>query len=372
MSYAYTPGLTVSISTIVRRERILPTLGKIEVNVGDYVNADQIVARTFVPGSISTTPIAYILGCEPYELPRVMFKKEGDDVETGEVIGEVSSFFGLFKNRYTCQTTGKLEFLSTITGMMAIRESPIPLERDAYISGKVVDVVPQTSCTIETPAAMVQGILGIGGENKGELMTVAEPDEELTTNHIGEDCANKIIVGGNLVTSDVLKKAGEAEVKGIIVGGMKRNDLTGFLGYELGVAITGNEDITLSCMITEGFGKMNMAKHTFELLKSLEGRFASMNGATQIRAGVIRPEVIIPLKEALPTEESKDLAEGMFRGTRVRIIRQPYFGVIGDIEALPVELQTLETGSKVRATIVKLQNGENVMVPRANVEIISD
>ena len=48
-------------------------------------------------------------------------------------------------------------------------------------------------------------------------------------------------------------------------------------------------------MITEGFGNISMASRTFDLLKANENSYASLNGSTQIRAGVIRPELVIPL-----------------------------------------------------------------------------
>ena len=36
-----------------------------------------------------------------------------------------------------------------------------------------------------------------------------------------------------------------------------------------------------------------MGDRTFNLLKSHDSKFVSINGATQIRAGVIRPEIVI-------------------------------------------------------------------------------
>ena len=48
----------------------------------------------------------------------------------------------------------------------------------------------------------------------------------------------------------------------------------------------------------EGFGDIAMAQRTFELMRSHDGRMASVNGATQIRAGVMRPEIVIPLDAA--------------------------------------------------------------------------
>jgi len=172
----------------------------------------------------------------------------------------------------------------------------------------------------------------------------------------------------------VLKKAEAEGVKGIVTGGIRRTDLTKFLGYEMGVAITGQEDVGLTCIVTEGIGKMAMARHTFEILKSREGSLAAINGATQIRAGVIRPEVIIPYKEfeASAFMDEDVLAEGMYPGTRVRIIRRPYYGAIGTVETLPADLCQLKSESWVRVMTVKLDDGRVVTVPRANTEIMEE
>jgi hypothetical protein len=116
---------------------------------------------------------------------------------------------------------------------------------------------------------------------------------------------------------------------------------------------------------------MIMSNATFNLLKSFEGEIVAINGATQIRAGVLRPEIIIPHEEIFDTK-SDELSGGMTSGTLVRIIREPHFGAIGEVVSLPVELQRVESGSKVRVLIVELDDGSQVTIPRANVEIIEE
>jgi hypothetical protein len=376
VSYAYSPGLKVKRTMLVRKTRVLPVSGDVLVTEGSHVSYDTVVARTYVPGDVTMVPLFYNVGVEPYELPKVMLKKEGDTVKEGELLAVSKAFFGLFKTEYKSEVSGTIELISTVTGMVAIQGLPRPVNLSSYISGKVVEVIPKLGVVIETPAAFFQGILGIGGERHGELKTVASPDEVLTPNVIGEDCAGKVLMGGSLVTAEVLKKAEDAGVRGIITGGIDSGELTSYLEYEMGVAITGNEDIGLTCIITEGFGKMTMASRTYNLLKDLEGMLASINGATQIRAGVIRPEVIVPLMETseagLKMDEEDVLADGMYPGTRVRIIRQPYFGAIGTIHSLPVELQQMESESYVRVMVVDLDEGSQVTIPRANTEIIEE
>jgi len=120
---------------------------------------------------------------------------------------------------------------------------------------------------------------------------------------------------------------------------------------------------------------MKMPHRTFNLLKSFDGREASINGATQIRAGVIRPEIVIALKDTEVkglVDEAEEAGGGMAPGTPIRVIREPYFGAIGRVASLPVELQVVETESDVRVVEIELEDGRRVVVPRANVEIIEE
>src|SRR5690606_29844259 len=100
--------------------------------------------------------------------------------------------------------------------------------------------------------------------------------------------------------------------------------------------------------VTEGFGEIAMADRTHRLLVAREGAEASVNGATQIRAGVMRPEVLIPIGPEDRVEESgEDFEAGVLEvGRLLRVIRDPYFGLIGRVSALPSEPAVLGSGSK--------------------------
>jgi len=376
MAHAYTPGLKVKKFTIVSKTRRLPIQGEVLAKEGDTVTHDQVVARTQVPGEVHLINVANALGVDPEEISQYMLKGLKDSVAKDEVFAKRISFFGLSKSFVKSPVDGTIELVSDVTGQIALREAYIPVEIAAYIPGKVVHVMPREGVTVRTPAALVQGIFGVGGEAHAELKMIANsPDDALTAEMIDSSHSGKVIVGGSLVTGDALAKAAKTGVKGIVVGGVEDEDLIKFLGYEIGVAITGQEEIGLTLIITEGFGKMKMPQRTFDLLKSFDGREASINGATQIRAGVIRPEIVIALteKEAKGlVEEEEEATGGMTPGTPVRIIRDPYFGAIGQVASLPVELQKAETESDVRVVQVTLEDGRKVIVPRANVEIIEE
>ena len=59
-------------------------------------------------------------------------------------------------------------------------------------------------------------------------------------------------------------------------------------------------------------------------------------------------------------------------GTTVRVIRDPYFGVLGTVASLPSEPQSLGSESRARVLNVDTGEGETVTVPRANVELIEE
>ncbi len=374
MAHAYTPGLKVSRLTWIRKERRLPLKGTVLVEQGARVKAEDVVARTELPGNVVPINVAGMLSVPPEDLKHLMLKKEGDPVKKGEPIAMSKGFFGLFKSTVTAPTDGIIESISYITGQVILREPPVPVEVIAYLDGEVVEVIPDEGVVVQTKGSFIQGIFGIGGERIGTLrVAVDSPDQELTVDHIRPDDKDKVIVGGSFVTKKVLDKAVEVGACGVVVGGIDDANLREFLGYDIGVAITGNEQKGITLIITEGFGRIEMAHRTFDLLKSLDGKKASINGATQIRAGVIRPEVIVALDtDEEPKEEGTELKEGLVPGSLVRVIREPYFGQIGKVVSLPAELQEIETEAKVRVLELELQDGRRVIIPRANVEIIEE
>ncbi len=57
-------------------------------------------------------------------------------------------------------------------------------------------------------------------------------------------------------------------------------------------------------------------------------------------------------------------------GTVIRIIRQPHFGRIAKVTALPEELTKVESETLVRVLEAEFEDGSKVSLPRANVEVI--
>ena len=372
MAKAYTPGLKVAASTKHQAHRVLPIPGTVQVAEGDQVEANTIVAETFMDGDITPLNVANLLSAQPGDIPQLMLKKEGDRVEKDEPIARNKGVFGMFKSECKAPASGTLETISKATGQIMIRGESIPVQVKAYLPGKVTEVLPEEGVVIENQVTLIQGIFGVGGETSGPIVMAAPAhDQRLEASMITEQMRGMIVVGGARVTAEAIGRARQVGVAAVVSGGIDDADLKEILGYDLGVAITGTEQIGLTVIITEGFGDIAMARRTYELLEARSGDSASVNGATQIRAGVMRPEILIPVGETTVSATESSTESGVLElGTPIRVIRDPYFGLIGTVASLPESPQVLGSGSKSRVLEVSLESGEVVTVPRANVELI--
>ena len=371
MAHSYTPGLKVLKKTIFKKERILPLKGNVLVKSGDQLSPDTIVASTNLPGNVQMLKVSNILNIDPKDVVEALQVKEGLEVKKGDIIAETSGIFGMFKSSVESPVDGTIESISQSTGRVVVREAPIPVEVDAYVSGVVDEVVENEGIVLKSNAAFIQGIFGIAGEKRGDLLLVSSgPGEELAADQITAEMKGKILIGGSFLSLEAYKKALSVQVAGIVVGGFNYYDLKAVLGYNLGVAITGTEKLNTALIVTEGYGSIPMSESTFSLLKENDGKAASINGATQIRAGVIRPEIVIPIDTVNNEDDSKSkVPEGIQEGSIVRVIRSPNFGKIGKVISLPSELNKMESETMVRVAEIYI-DGKNILIPRANLEMV--
>jgi len=373
MAHAYTPGLRVTARTVVRRLRRLPLKGHVLVGLGDAVGPHDVVARTELPGNVQTVNLASRLGVDPARVVEALRKGVGADVRSGEVLAEANGLFGLARRSVAAPADGFIESVSTVTGQLILREPPIPVEVSAYVRGVVVEVVPDEGVVVEARGALLQGIFGVGGETWGAVaVAVDSPEAQLTPVRLRPEHRGHVVVGGAHVTLDALRRARELGVAAVVAGGLDDLDLKSLLGRDLGVAITGSEDLGLTVVLTEGFGRIRMSDRAWDLLTARRGRLASVSGATQIRAGVLRPEVLIPESDTTTAAGEAEAGTGLAVGSLVRVIRAPHFGRVGQVTELPPELRRLETEALVRVLVVTFaDDGARAQVPRANVELIA-
>ena len=370
MSKSYTPGLKVLKNTTVIKERLLPLKGEVHVNEEDLVESNTIVASTEIPGNVQMINVANELNIDANQILDCMLVNENDYVTKGQILAQNKGIFGLFKSEVSSPIDGQIMNVSNITGQVVLSEKPLPINVDAYLPGKVINIYEKEGVSVSSLGTFIQGIIGIGGEQKGIIkLLVKKSTDNVNPSMITEDLKGKIIVCGSYINHKLYQKSKEVGVKGIICGGVDYNTISKILGYSLGVAITGTEKTT-TLILTEGFGEVNMAERTFNLLKNNEGKIASINGATQIRAGVLRPEIFIASKS---NNQSKNITEDdliISRGSIVRVIREPYFGRLGKIINLPYELVKMKSETMVRVAEVEFDDKSKEIIPRANLEVI--
>jgi len=366
----FTPNLQATESTVLKKRRELPIPGEITVNVGDLVSSDTVVGKAELPGELRIVRVSEELGLDPSDLMPLLCVKQGELVERGTLLASHKAFFGLFHAEVKSPVVGVVELISTATGHIAIRGAGKAITVDAYISGRVVEVAPKKGVVIETSCAWIQGIFGVGGERHGKLLILDIPNDTVVTEaHIPKDAKGSVLVGGMRPTLKALHTAASRGAVGLVTGSIDDKALAGYIGFDLGVAITGDEDLSMTVIITEGFGSLPISERILQILKPRQGALVSINGATQVRAGALRPEIIIEGKgeeHASNNEQNYTLS----LGARVRLIRVPYFGEIGTITELPNVPEKIETGAVTRVARVELSDGRGVTVPRSNLEMV--
>ena len=221
MAHAYTPGLKVLHETKIDKERRLPLKGTVTVEKGKFVTPDDIVAKTDLPGNVQMVNVANQLNIDAEDVNDAMIAKEGTSVIKGEMIAETKGLFGLFKTNVTAPVDGTIEVISDTTGQVVIREAPIPVEIDAYMSGSIKNVIPEEGVVIESEGVFIQGIFGIGGESRGDLAVIVDNrEDEITEEMLTSELEGKIIVGGSFISLKAYKKAIQLKVAGVVVGGL--------------------------------------------------------------------------------------------------------------------------------------------------------
>ena len=368
----YIPTLEVSENSEIVKIRELPSAGEVLVGVGDHVKPEDIVLRVLLPGEIEVLRLVEQLGVE--EVADLLRVRVGDSVTAGQILAETSGVFGFFKETLRSPITGTIEYFTEINGHLGIRGAPTSLEVKAYIDGTVSEVNSGRSVTIETTASIIQGVFGLGGERFGEVLALDLPNNKQVTHAdllpVATSLQNKVLVGGMSFHQDAFALAAENGVSAIVTGSINSADLKSLLGYELGVSITGDENTPFTFIATEGFGELPLGQRVSDLAKRMKGHTASVNGATQVRAGAMRPELIVSPAVGKPAAKAGQNSGDLSLGSPVRILCYPHYGQLGIVKDLPSQPELIPSGAIVRVLRITIGGGAEVTVPRSNVELV--
>ena len=230
--------------------------------------------------------VAHKLGVKPSQIRSYMKKQKGDFVHSGEMIAKrlVDSQNGKMPMFVQTGTTGSITDIDLKKGTVTIQYNKDPYRRHANLPGEVTEVVEKHSATIRFNGTQFEGVIGFGGESGAPLHWMR---------NVSDFTAGKINVWNRKLEKDMLSTGGKSGIAGLIAPSIDFDDINSFLHQPIGVGLTGNEHILYPIVITEGFGDFSMPEALSKLLEKSTDKHCYINGMTQIRAGVIRPRVVI-------------------------------------------------------------------------------
>ncbi|MBA7619658.1 hypothetical protein ES703_26999 [subsurface metagenome] len=229
--------------------------------------------------------VAGKLDIKPGHIKAYMKFQEGDFIEIGRIIAQNTSQGRFLVAKAT--STGMLKKIDTKKGTVTIQYHITPIPLRSFVSGKVSRVKENLGVEITGQGTTLYGIIGFGGEASGKIALLRN------TNDLNYSHKERIVVAFKPIDEGFLRKAAEAGVAGLIAPSIHNADWVCFYGEEIGVALTGDEQIPFTLILTEGFGRFAMNERYRSFFEKAAGKLASISGRTQIRAGVTRPTVIV-------------------------------------------------------------------------------
>jgi len=370
---------------LIEKTRTLPFRGEILVSEGDLVGPGTVVAHLNPGGYLHFVNVARELDVPFHLAAACVIKTEGEPVRRGEVVAARPEALGLLLTECRSPADGVVERIFP-SGLVTIRSHPVPVT--APVPGRVVETVPGERIVLLTAGTLVQGVFGLGGERHGRLFVLplaGLPDPAPERVALFGALKGAVVVTGRTADARLLETCVEARAAALVAPSCRLADL-GLLGCDMATDSPDpywNTDVPLTLILTEGFGPMSMNERLRRHLAALHGREASVNGFTQLRAGVERPELVVPLGRppAAPPaaltpyrvgRRTRVYAERAHRppplgpGVRVRLLRPPHFGLEGEVVDLPPKPGRLPSGAVLPVVVVRLDDGRIVTAARAN------
>ena len=342
----------IGFASIVR-ERLLPVKGETLARLNQKVSSNDVVAEARFAREHVLLDVARILRVSPNTADRLIKCKMDDRLAAGT---EIAAGRGLFSHRVTVPRDGRVVAVGGGQILMEVGEAKIELR--AGIPGMVIGVVPDRGVVIQTTGALIQGVWGNGRIDAGQLVNLAEsPDGVLTAGRLDVSLRGSVILGGMVKEAETLKAAAELPVRGLILSSIYPS------------LLHQAREMRYPIVAIDGFGPTPMNSVAYKLLSTNVKRDVTVNAEAYDRYSGSRPEVIIPLpvsSEAPALREVETFAPGL----QVRMRRPPALGMIGSIVAMKPGLTVLPSGLRAQAAEIKLENGETVVAPLVNLEVV--
>ena len=158
--------------TIIRRERVLPSRGKVLVRAGQRVNSLDVIAEANLRPEYLLLNVARGLGLSPERADQMIQCQAGDHLADGDMIaGPV----GMARRVVRTPSDGQVVLVGS--GQVLIEVASKPFQLKAGVPGEVVELIVDRGATVETSGALVQGVWGNGHIDFGVMVVLAKsPD----------------------------------------------------------------------------------------------------------------------------------------------------------------------------------------------------
>ncbi len=354
MAITYLPPVRhVLPLTTVRRTRELPAAGAVTVRVNEKVQAQDVLGEAEVSPKHFFLDLARGLGVPEIQVQKYLEKQTGDLVNADEIIAGPA---GVARRTVRAPSDGRI--ISFAGGKVLFQVRGRKAEVKAGFPGLIIATDGVRRVTLETTGALIQGVWGNGKQDYGLMRMVGDgPRSRLQTRLMDIQLRGAVIVAGQCDHPAPLQQAGELSLRGLILGGMAAALIPMARGLPYPIVVLG------------GFGDFPISAPIFNLLASNAGREVAVEGRTPSSYEIYGPEVIIPL----PSDHSVELPEDVIPlgpGVRVRILRAPLQGVVGEVREILPRAEEMPSGMLARTAVVSIEGSGPARVPLANLEVL--
>ena len=378
MRFASSARLRIEKDVIIRIYRTLKGKGKISVSEGVEVIPSDIIGTANIASGFSTISLAEVLSVAPNQVEKYLKRSLGQRIFKGELLAYKSGWIFGGKKIVLSPTDGVLDFINPKTGELRMTFLPKKMDLPAGVYGIVESVNSEKGLVIiRTQASIIHGIFGSGRIRDGILQSISRKDELISKSMISPSLGGEVLIGGGLIFKDAISAAISAGVSGIISGGINAKDYRSMASNRLIFPKKLENDIGVSLVICEGFGSIPLGDDIYELLKSYDGRFISLDGNKSIiNLPSFQSSSIDRVKKTkLPPLQNDNLSDefthfvDLEKGCRVRVIGNSYLGEQGEIVALDQTESVLPSSIRTYLATI-MTRSRKIKVPVANLEVI--
>ncbi len=340
--------------TTIRRERALSVPGRVLVRQGQKVQPHDIIAESALAPEHLLLNVGRSLGVSSKKVKSLIQREVGEQITEGDLIaGPV----GITRKVLRAPVSGRIALIRGGKVLLEVEKPPYQLH--SGMAGIVTDLIADRGAVIDTVGALVQCTWGNGRMDYGLLQNKLEaPDSKLTHDQLDVSLRGTVVLGGFCDDPKALRNAASIPLKGLILSSMSATLVP--LALKMPFPI----------VLLRGFGLRPIDSTSYRLLTSNENREVMVNAVVFDHFIGTRPEIVIPLSSSNePTHPPETESYGA--GQKVRLTNSFSRHSVGTIVYITDKPILLPSGLRSLSAQVSLENEESVMMPLANLEIMT-